>query len=59
MIQLWGVGSLYWHVKKLAAEHVGGADTAADDSGTGTVNACIRALGAAKTNSMMPSPFAA
>ena len=44
-----GVGSLYRHVKKLAAEHVGGADTAADDSGTGTVNACIRALGAAKT----------
>ena len=44
-----GVGPLHWYVEHLAAEHVGGADTAGDHGRPGSVDACVRSLGPAET----------
>ena len=39
-----GVSAENRHVKALAGQHVGGADTAADDGSPGAVEPCVRAL---------------
>ena len=43
------MGSLNRHMEHFSAEDIGGADAAGNHSGSGAVNACVRSLGAAKS----------